>query len=347
MAEPLTAEGRVLIHAPFGKDAEVLAKLADDLGLASVEIADADGLGEHFDDDCSALVATQEALGPEAGQVLLRHLEAQPSWSALPILALLADASRRPPALRRLEQADGRAELVVLQRPARAETVKSTLAALIASRRRQHQVRDQLARLAEQEAHLQFLLAELDHRVKNLLAKILSILALTRREAEDLADFSASFEARVRALVEAHRMLNGNGSSPATMRALVENALAPYLNEAGSNIRLEGPQLRLWPRGGLALAMALYELATNAAKYGALSRETGVVSVRWQIDGGTQEFTFVWAETGGPEAQPPVRASFGTQLLETIAPGELGGSATLEFPSRGVRWTLRAPFHPE
>ena len=336
------AEGsNVLIYAPLGRDADILAGIAREAGANPVVVAGVDGLAAEISKDCVSLIVTEEALDRAMGEVLLRHLEGQPSWSALPILALVANAGRTPPGLRLPERALERTELIVLQRPTRTQTLRTALVTLIGSRMRQLKVRDQIEDLGHKERHQSFLLSELDHRVKNLLAKILSILSLTRREANDLETFVHAFEARTRALAEAHQLLNGHAEHPGTLRALVENVMAPYRTLAGSNLRIDGPELHLWSKAGLALAMALHELATNASKYGALSRDEGVVSIRWHLADGT--LTFEWEERGGPPVGTPTRNSFGTRLLRSYTSMEIGGAAELEFRAEGLRWVLKAP----
>lgn len=332
---------RVLIFAPLGRDSDVLAEIATEISAEPVPVGDADALGTQMAAGCHVLIVTEEALHKKTGDVLLRHLEAEPPWSALPVLALVANAGRPPPGLRLPDHARERVELVILQRPTRAGTLRSSLTTLIGSRRRQHMVRDQIEDLGRQERHLQFLLSELDHRVKNLLAKILSILSLTRREARDLDDFTTAFEGRTRALAEAHQMLNGHALHPGTLRGLVGNVMAPYRNAGGTNLEIDGPELPLWSRAGLALAMALHELATNASKYGALSREDGVVAIRWRRE--DNALVFEWTERGGPPVGPPTRSSFGTRLLRSYTSKELGGEATLDFEPEGLRWRFRAP----
>lgn len=335
---------RVVIYAPYGKDADTLAQIVAGEDIEVVKVTDCSGLDEQLGPSCAALVVTEEALGPHQEQVFLRHLQAQPIWAALPILALVADASRLPPALRGLGMRAYRSELVVLQRPTHPETLRSTVQTLIMSRQRQYQVADHLETLKRKEKHLEFLLAELDHRVKNLLGKILSLLSLTRRETIDAEGFSAKFEARTRALVTAHDMLNGKNNLPATIGSLLENALAPFLPSVKSNVQTEGPELSLLPHGGLALAMAFNELATNSVKYGALSADDGIVSVRWALEGETPHLVVDWIEERGPAPKDSTRTGFGTKLLTVIVALELDGEADLVFRPEGIHWQLRAPY---
>ncbi|WP_116086584.1 sensor histidine kinase [Tropicimonas sp. IMCC34011] len=339
-----TTARRVVIHAPFGRDAFVLRELVEAAGLIPVPADDPDTLHGILAGDCGVLLVTEEGLGPRTGAMLADALADQPIWSALPVLALLSDVSRPPPALAALEACGARVEVIVLERPCSAVTISSALRSQSLSRERQHKVRDQIAELAESRSHLRFLLAELDHRSKNLLSKVLSILSLTRREATDLDSFAAAFDSRVRALAAAHDLLGGGDAAPASIRALVERALAAYLGDNGKRIEYEGPDLTLWSKGAMTLAMALYELATNAAKYGALSRPEGRVALTWRVEGDPAELFIEWRESGGPRVAVPTRSSFGTDLLRTITPADLNGEAEMIYAPDGLIWRLRAPY---
>ncbi|MDT0684441.1 sensor histidine kinase [Roseicyclus sp. F158] len=338
------AARRIVIHAPFGRDASVLHELVEAAGLIPVPADEPEALRRILDGECGVLLVTQEGLGPKTGAMLADVLADQPIWSALPVLALLSDVSRPPPALAALEAGAAGGEVIVLERPCRAVTIRSALRSQSLSRERQHKVRDQLAELAESRTHLRFLLSELDHRSKNLLSKVLSIFSLTRREATDLDNFATAFESRVRALATAHDLLGGGNAAPASITALVERALAAYLGENGQRIQYEGPDLTLWSKGAMTLAMAFYELATNAAKYGALSQPEGRVSLTWRLEGDPAEFFIEWRESGGPRVAEPTRSSFGTDLLRTIAPAELSGDAEMIYAPEGLIWRLRAPY---
>ncbi len=199
---------RVLIYAPAGRDAEVLAEIVHEIGVDSAVARDPAVFAEQLSRDCATVILTEEALDYRTDNVLRTYVEKQPPWSALPILALLENATRMPPGLAFAKTLSERFELVVLQRPTQTRTLKSTLLTLIGSRARQYQVRDQLEDLAQKESHLRFLLSELDHRAKNLPAKVLGILNLARKDASNLDSFSATFAERIRALAQAHDFLN-------------------------------------------------------------------------------------------------------------------------------------------
>ena len=337
-------EGRVLVHAPFGRDGAALVNLARDRGHEARAVATSDQLLRAMDEGFGALVLTEEALGAGAGAPLAGALADQPAWSSAPVLALVSDAGRPPAGLAHLEALSLRTTVMVLQRPTPAASIGSALRTLLEMRARQRVIRDQIAEIEAQRNHQKFLLDELDHRVRNTLAKVRSIANMSARQSADPEVFRQVFAARIDALARVHDLLAGDRQQPVDLEGLVDGALAPFRSAGNANIRTRGPHLPLWPKAALTLGMALHELATNAAKHGALSTPGGRVVVEWAVrsDGdGTLELT--WQETGGPPVRSPERRSFGRMLLEEVAPRDLNGSVELSFFPGGVRYRLDAP----
>lgn len=185
---------------------------------------------------------------------------------------------------------------------------------------------------------------ELNHRVKNTLANVLSIIVLTKRRATDLDSFSESLEGRIRALSATHDLLTQSewGSTP--IEAVIRAELAPYAQDADRHLTLRGPEVELAPNDALSLGLAIHELATNAAKYGALSVEGGKVSVMWKLV--AQDLAQIeWRETGGPAIDPEAarKRGFGTDLIEKIVAHELRNPVDLTFEPEGVRCRLIVP----
>jgi len=177
------------------------------------------------------------------------------------------------------------------------------------------------------------LTAELDHRIKNILASVQSMALQSARKASSLDVFLKTFSGRLKAMAAAHTLLTATRWRGASIHHLVAAELGGL---APGQTRWEGPELTLTPRGAQALALALHELAANAVKFGALSTDVGRVDVRWFKNerGG---FNLEWAESGGPLTRPPAREGFGSVLLNKVTGRELGGRATLEFPATGAR----------
>jgi len=195
----------------------------------------------------------------------------------------------------------------------------------------------------EAEERQNLLLAELDHRVKNTLSRVQSILTQSLRGADSMEAFAQAFEGRIAATARAHNLLTRESWRGADLRLLALEELAPHA-EAG-NVTVEGEAVRLSPGAAVSFAMAFHELTTNAAKYGALSVPGGVVAVRWRREG--DRLILSWEESGGPPVPPSPRRGFGSLLIERGLAYELRGSARIEFHPEGLRCLVEAPLGDE
>lgn len=191
------------------------------------------------------------------------------------------------------------------------------------------------------------LINELNHRVKNTLATVQSLAAQTLRSTASLEDFQTAFERRLMALSSAHNLLTRENWEGADLTDVLEAGLAPYRGGETTRVHLRGEPVRLSPRAALTLGMAVHELATNAAKYGALSAPSGRIEVDWRTDGGGPGMRWLritWQETGGPALDgPPRRRGFGSRLIERSLASDLDGEARLEFTATGVRCRIAFP----
>jgi PAS domain S-box-containing protein len=198
-------------------------------------------------------------------------------------------------------------------------------------------VRDISARKADEEAR-EALVAELDHRVKNVLASVQSLAAQSARKTVSLEAFLKTFTGRLEAMAAAHTLLTRTRWRGAEIGDVVAAELSGL---AHGRARWSGPVVMLNPRATNALTLALHELATNAVKYGALSTEAGRLDVRWSLsDAGG--FELHWTERRGPTVESPSRQGFGAMLLERVTGRELGGEVRVEFLPEGLRAVLRA-----
>lgn len=189
---------------------------------------------------------------------------------------------------------------------------------------------------AEERQHL--LLEELNHRVKNTLASVQAIAMQTLRTSTP-EQFPSLFQARLAALSDAHDLLTKRHWAGACLVEVANLTLGPY---GADRVVIDGPPVSLAPGVAVSLHLAFHELATNAAKYGALSAPGGQVRLEWRADA-DDKLLLLWRETGGPSVAPPTRRGFGTRLIERGLAHDLDGQVKLEFAHEGVRCSLRLP----
>ncbi|OKP74497.1 histidine kinase [Ensifer adhaerens] len=180
------------------------------------------------------------------------------------------------------------------------------------------------------------LVGELNHRVKNLFATVLAISRQTLGHGQiDAADVR-SFEARLSSMARAHDLLTHGTWEQAELRAIVEQSISPY---SPDRFAVTGPSIQVPPRAVVSICLALHELATNAAKYGALAVDQGRVSIAWTVQTGTgspARLVMRWEETGGPPVTPPTRRGFGSRLIENLLAAELNGTVKITYDPKGV-----------
>lgn len=192
----------------------------------------------------------------------------------------------------------------------------------------------------QDEERLREMLDELDHRVKNTLATVQAIAnqSLSGSAADKLA--RDAFQERLLALSKGHELLSRESWEGASLRAVIEQILQPFGSDDGQAARfsIEGDDIVLKPKAALALAMMFQELASNAAKFGALSNETGHVEVAWRIETGPQgkQVRLRWQERGGPPVSPPGHKGFGSRLIERMLAQELDGEVSLSYEPGGA-----------
>jgi PAS domain S-box-containing protein len=187
------------------------------------------------------------------------------------------------------------------------------------------------------------LIAELDHRVKNLLARVAVISSYTRQGSNSMDQFVQVLDRRIQSMAAAHSLLSQSRWSGVNIADLVHSQLAPYATTA--NTTIGGPDVTLTPTVTQAVAMALHELVTNAVKYGALSSPSGHVAVNWHqpVDGESGRVKIEWRESGGPPVVKPAKTGYGTSLISEMIPHELGGSVDLAFLTEGVCCQIDVP----
>jgi PAS domain S-box-containing protein len=200
-----------------------------------------------------------------------------------------------------------------------------------------------ITRRKQAEERQDLLIAELDHRVKNVLARVAAVAMHTRRHSETPDEFVKALDGRIQSMAAAHALLSQGRWSGVGLTDLIRHQLAPYTTDA--NTTISGPDVMLTPAQTQAVATVIHELATNAAKYGALSGPDGGVSVTWVRTGAdaARILTIIWRELGGPPIMAPVRSGYGSRLIRDLIPHELGGTVELAFPSDGACCEIEIP----
>jgi two-component sensor histidine kinase/DNA-binding response OmpR family regulator len=191
----------------------------------------------------------------------------------------------------------------------------------------------------EAEERQAILAREVDHRARNALAVVQSIVRLTK--ANSIENYKVALEGRLGALARAHVLLSELRWQGADLKRLAEDELAPYRTGDADKVVASGPDFILQPAPAQTLALAIHELATNAAKYGALSSSTGKVRLAWQLNSDGLELQ--WVESGGPRVRAPSTSGYGTRVVTTSVEGQLGGRATFEWRAEGLRCILWIP----
>jgi PAS domain S-box-containing protein len=197
----------------------------------------------------------------------------------------------------------------------------------------------------EHERHLNFVMRELSHRSKNLLAVVQAMARQTMQHSSGFEDFEGRFMGRLHGLARSHDVLVRQDWTGATIRDLVSAQLAPFVREDGASVDLVGENLILKPDAVQNLGFALFELGTNAVKYGALAAPAGKITIRWELveSAARKCVRFVWQESGGPPVNQPLRKGFGAMVIERFIAVTFGGHVESLFLPEGFCWTLEIP----
>jgi two-component sensor histidine kinase len=196
------------------------------------------------------------------------------------------------------------------------------------------------------EDHAQFLMHELSHRSKNLLAVIQSISRRTARSTTTMEDFETRFGRRLQGLAASHDVLVRSSWQGAPVADLMRQQLLPFMDIQSSRVELAGPDLAVTAEATQAIGLAIHELATNAIKYGALSVPAGKVRISWALAGESpesRELSLKWVEAGGPRVVPPSRNGFGQLVIGEMMERSLNAKVALDFAPDGLQWSASMP----
>lgn len=267
----------VLVCAPFRKDADYVSALLREHLIEVRAVMEAKGFAQLLDASPGIVIVSHEALTPQIVALTAAHLERQPNWSEVPIIVLLERGAPLTRIRSQLLSAWPGARLLFYTRPVAPLELVSGIQSNLLVRLRQRQVRDSIERERE-------LRAELNHRVKNILATVTSIFRMTRRGAESLDDLATDFNGRLLALSNVHTAVFEAGGEDVSLLAVVDLIVSPYGTE---RIAVDGSDLLVSREAGTTLALCLHELITNAIKYGACRSRKGAFPFvgRWMVVG--------------------------------------------------------------
>lgn len=204
----------------------------------------------------------------------------------------------------------------------------------------------QVGRVIERQAEQRrqgLLLAELDHRAKNMLAVVMSMADQTARRAASLESFQSAFSARLGALGRGYGLVTAHRWRTTPLEDVARAVLEPYLSEARPQIEIAGDSVVVPPKAALALTMILHELLSNAIKHGALTSQDGRIGVRWRKASSPRAIHLEWRESGLGQLRPPTRRGFGTKLIEASARRELAGEVQVTYAPEGAHWRIAFP----
>ncbi|MGC2778423.1 MAG: HWE histidine kinase domain-containing protein, partial [Bradyrhizobium sp.] len=192
------------------------------------------------------------------------------------------------------------------------------------------------------EERQELMIAELNHRVRNILSLVRGLVTQSKDSSTSIEDFASLLGGRIQALARAHDQITNLNWAPVALRSLLESEAGAYLGSRAGRVRMEGPDVALDPKAFATLALVVHEMMTNSAKYGALADSTGQVQVVWRLDPGAS-LVIDWKESGGPPVQPPSRRGFGTTIIERSVPFDLKGDAEIRFDLLGVQARFLIP----
>lgn len=326
----------VLALAPYRRDADYLEKLLTQHGLSVQRAAGLEELAARLEQMPGVFVATHEALNPQVLELVRSHLLDQPDWSEMPIIVLLDRAAPHARIRAELSAAWPGSRQLYYQRPvATLELVSGVQSALLA-RLRQRDVRDHIEREVE-------LRRELNHRVKNVLASVSSIFGMTLRGAVSLNHFAEDFSGRLTALANVHTAVFQADGESVELAQVADLTFKPYRTTDRDRITAEGPAVILEREAATTLALCFHELATNALKYGALSRPGGKIRLDWSVAPVDSVLTIQWVESGGPPVSEPTRSGYGTRYLRSALRNLFGSSPTVLYHREGLRFAISGP----
>jgi two-component sensor histidine kinase len=329
----------VLILAPSGRDAEVAATILAEFGVLSDVCLALDTLVSALDNAGGAIV-TEEALLHSDRKKLATWIREQPPWSDFPFVLLTSRGGSADASLTELL-----GNVTVLERPFHPSVLINAVRCATRARLRQREAEAYLQERKRSEEHQTLLIRELQHRVKNTLATVQALLQATSRSVSTVENFKQVFEARVLSLSRTHNLLVETSWRAAPIRDILRSELGPYDDGAGTRVLLTGPAVELSAELAVPIGMAIHELTTNAAKYGAFSTPRGWLEVEWDVRGtdSARKLQLWWTERDGPQVEKPSRKGFGSSLIQRLLTTQCRAEIDFDFRRPGLRFQMSVP----
>ncbi|GAC1554881.1 MAG: hypothetical protein NVS2B5_15040 [Beijerinckiaceae bacterium] len=222
------------------------------------------------------------------------------------------------------------------------QTMGDQVGRVIERRRGESKALAEIKHRKQIEKHQQLLLAELNHRVKNMLAVVIGIATQTAKTNASVAEFNENFVSRLQSLSRGYDLLTASNWAPAALHTIAAEVIAPHLAYPAKQLSVHGPDISVAPKAALALSMIFHELVTNAAKYGALAIQDGKIEVEWVIDE-NNDVQLRWQEFGVPLGNRSAKHGFGTRFIKASVRHELGGSVGSLLESGGILYNFEFP----
>jgi len=335
----MPSDRSVLVLAPVGRDAKVASAILTENDIKSHICATLDEAVPLLD-QAHCLLVTEEALISSNRNQFASWLNHQPTWSDFPIVLLTMRGTEIDKRLAFLDR-----YLIVLERPFLASSLANSVRSALRARARQLEVKSYIEQKQEVADRQKLLIRELHHRVKNTLANVRAMMGATAKSSGSVDDFVRDFSARIVSLADTHSMLTDDYWQMASLHKLLESELRHYDTTDKSRVVLEGPNVALVADIAVPIGMAFHELASNSSKYGALSRPTGRLEVRWSVSNseGERMLNLDWLEKGGPKVEQPRRRGFGTTLLEKVVAVQCQAKVELNYHPDGLRFAMALP----
>ena len=333
----------VLILTPMGRDGAVASAILHEVGIASTTCASLESLVSELD-RAAAAVISEEALRNSDRRGLASWIEQQPPWSDFPFILLTV---RGASPARHVTSLLG--NVTLLERPFHPAVLVSAVRSAYRARERQWEAELYLRERQATAERQSLLIRELHHRVKNTLSTVQGLLGASFRNTLSAEEFYRSFSDRIVSLSKTHNLLTEDYWQNASLIEMLQNELGHYDDAAKQRIGLNGPPVELSADVAVPVGMAIHELTTNAAKYGALSVPQGRVEVEWTLteDGPERQLQLAWTELGGPPVEPPQRKGFGSVLLGRVLTQQCNAVIELDYDRRGVSCKMHIPLVEE